>query len=334
MRRILAALSVLMFCASIATAADAPDAFEVIRQLGRGVNLGNALDAPSEGAWGFSIKPEYFQVIKEAGFGHVRVPIRWSAHAEEKPPYKIEPAFIARVNEVVRQAREQELGVVLNIHHYEEIFGQPLVHRPRFLALWQQIAEHFADQPESVCFELLNEPHDKLSGPVWNGLAGETLELVRKSNPSRAVIIGPDQWNGYNKLPTLKLPEGDRRLIVTFHYYLPFEFTHQGAEWAKGAEKWVGRSWPRSADEEKEIIAHFDTVAAWAKEHKRPIYLGEFGAYQKANMADRARWTKFVREQSEHRAFSWAYWEFGSGFGAYDPNKNEWREQLRAALVD
>jgi endoglucanase len=180
----------------------------------------------------------------------------------------------------------------------------------------------------------LNEPHDKLSGPVWNGLLEETLELVRKFNPTRVVIVGPDQWNGYNKLGTLNLPGTDRRLIVTFHYYLPFEFTHQGAEWAKGAEKWVGRNWPRSADEEKELIGHFDTVAAWAKEHKRPIYLGEFGVYQKANMADRARWTRFVREQAEARGFSWAYWEFGSGFGVYDPSQGKWRDDLRNALVE
>ena len=88
------------------------------------------------------------------------------------------------------------------------------------------------------------------------------------------------------------MPEADRRLIVTFHYYLPFEFTHQGAEWALGADKWVGRSWPRSPDEEKEITTHFDSVAAWSKQHKRPMYLGEFGVYQRAKMADRARWTR------------------------------------------
>ncbi|HPU43798.1 MAG TPA: hypothetical protein PLS98_06260, partial [Dictyoglomaceae bacterium] len=46
----------------------------------RGVNMGNALEAPKEGEWGVVIKDEYFKLIKEAGFDHVRIPIKWSAH--------------------------------------------------------------------------------------------------------------------------------------------------------------------------------------------------------------------------------------------------------------
>lgn len=55
-------------------------------RLGRGINLGNALDAPAEGVWGVVLQSEYFQTIRQAGFDSVRLPVRWSAHAGKEPP--------------------------------------------------------------------------------------------------------------------------------------------------------------------------------------------------------------------------------------------------------
>jgi endoglucanase len=30
---------------------------------------------------------------------------------------------------------------------------------------------------------------------------------------------------------------------------------------------------------------------------------------------------------------SWAYWEFGAGFGVYNPATRQWREELLGALI-
>ena len=76
-------------------------AFAQAERLRRGVNFGNALDAPNEGDWGMVIQEEYFQQIKEAGFDTIGVPIRWSAHALEEPPYTVEKKFFERVDWVI-----------------------------------------------------------------------------------------------------------------------------------------------------------------------------------------------------------------------------------------
>jgi endoglucanase len=328
----LAAVALLIPAAARGDENDPAHAFN--RALGRGVNLGNALEAPSEGAWGIRLRPEYFEKVKEAGFQSVRIPIRWSTHAAEEAPYRIDPEFLARVEWAVDQALGRGLKVVLNFHHIEEIYARPEEERPRFLALWKQVAEHFRDRPvDSVAFEILNEPHAELDADAWNALLPEALAVIRASNPERVVVVGPAQWNNLSHLDRLRLPDDDRRLIVTFHYYSPFQFTHQGASWAQGSDAWLGRTWTAKDDELAALRADFDKVAAWAKQHDRPIYLGEFGAFSRAPMESRVTWTRTVAREAEARGFSWAYWELASGFGVLDPRSLEWRKPLLAALL-
>lgn len=307
---------------------------EAIRQMQRGINLGNALEAPREGEWGYRIEREHLRLIRAAGFDSVRIPIRWSAHAQSEPPYTIEADFFARVDEVTSWALEEGLVVVLNIHHYEEMASEPAAHRARFLALWRQIAEHYRDVPPSLLFELMNEPNSALTGRLWNEFVREGVAVIRESNPTRNLIIGGVSWNAYDQLRLLELPPADHHLIATFHYYLPFHFTHQGAEWAgPEAQGWLGTRWEGTEQEQAEIRRHFAVVAAWSRQHNVPVYLGEFGAYSKADMESRIRWTKFVREQAEAHGFAWAYWEFGAGFGVYDRQAGQWREGLLQALI-
>jgi len=301
--------------------------------LGRGVNLGNALEAPREGEWGVTLKEEYFQLIKEAGFDSVRIPIRWSAHAAPTEPYTIDPSFFERVDWAVDQAFSRGLLVVINMHHYEEIMQDPSGHKERFLALWEQIADHYQGYPADLMFEALNEPHDRLTSGVWNSLLAEAIRTIRQTNPDRNIIAGPADWNGIHALNRLELPAEDQHIIVTVHYYDPFHFTHQGAEWVSGSGAWLGTTWQGTASEENAIISDLDLVARWAEAHHRPIYLGEFGAYSKADMTSRALWTGFVARQAEGRGMSWAYWEFCAGFGVYDKSRKAWNQPLLDVLT-
>lgn len=313
-----------------ATSSDAIHAAN--KKLGRGINLGNALEAPSEGAWGVTLKGEYFKTIKEAGFATVRLPVNWAAHAERSAPYTIDPTIAKRVDWAIEQALANKLNIILDLHHYGAMHADPDKHLPRLLGLWRQIAERYADRPVEVYFELYNEPQDKLNEAKWNAVIPQLLAVVRKSNPTRPVIAGPARWNGIGALDKLELPAADRNLILTVHFYDPFQFTHQGASFVKGAKEWKGKTWGTEADQAA-VRNSFAKVAAWAKKHDRPVFLGEFGAYQEAPMESRARWTRFVVQEAERDGFSWAYWEFCAGFGAYDPKTDQWRRPLKDALV-
>lgn len=299
----------------------------------RCINIGNALEAPVEGQWGVYIRDEFFKIIKEAGFEAVRIPIRWSAHANNDPPYTIDEKFFQRVDHVVKKALEQGLYVIINVHHYEEIMQNPLEHRERFIAIWQQISTRYRHYPDKLIFELLNEPHDKLTADLWNQLVRETVAVIRATNPTRKIIVGPVNWNSAYALQQLQLPEGDENIIVTFHFYTPFEFTHQGAEWVSPSPR-VGVKWYGTRAEQLEVVRELDIAASWAEKHGGvPLLMGEFGAYGKADMESRVRWTYFVAREAEKRGIAWCYWEFAAGFGVYDQFRGRWRAELLEALL-
>jgi endoglucanase len=305
--------------------------FEQAQALGRGVNLGNALDAPQEGEWGVTLGDEDFRMVAEAGFDHVRIPVRWSTHALDHEPYTIDPQFAARVRWAVDSSLAARLRVVLNVHHYEEMGRDPDRHEARLVALWKQIAELFQSYPDTLYFELFNEPHDALTAAKNNRLLGELLAVVRPSNPERSVIVGSVEYNSIRGLDVLALPV-DPNLIVTIHYYEPFDFTHQGAAWANKQDQ-LGIDWPGKVGTERDIARAFDTAVKWAHRQGRPLYLGEFGAYEKAEFGARVRWTSAIVAEARARYIPYAYWELRSGFGLYDSGTKTWRRPLLDAVL-
>jgi endoglucanase len=311
----------------VETPEDAPEF-----KLGHGVNLGNMLEAPKEGAWGASVQDDYFPTIRQAGFTVVRVPIRWSAHVGPAPDDVIDPAFFNRVDRIVELSRQNNLNAILDYHNDDALMKDPDAMGPRFVAIWKQIAEHYMNAAPGLVFELLNEPNGRLDAAHWNDLLAKTLAVVRASNPTRLVVVGPVRWNSIGELDQLVLPESDRNLLVTIHFYDPFHFTHQGASWAEGSQAWLGTTWGSDADK-KAIEDSFDRAAKWGAEHHRPMYLGEFGAYSRSPIDGRARWTAFVARTAEAHGMPWTYWEFCSGFGAYDPQAHAWRQPLLDALL-
>jgi len=274
----------------------------------------------------------HFAEIHKGGFDFVRVNLQAFKHMDAQN--RLEPQWLGKLDDVVRQAQKAGLGVILDEHDFDVCSEHIESCRTKLTAFWQQIAPRYANAPRSVAFELLNEPHDKLNGEVWNTLLAQLLATVRQSNPTRIVVVGPTHWNSLNDLPALKLPD-DQNLLVTFHYYEPFHFTHQGATWAgEEVKKLHGITWGSEADRAA-LRADFDKVSAWAAANKRPILLGEFGAYDKSGtpLDLRVAYIETARKEAEQRGFGWAYWQFEGDFIIWDMPNQRWIEPIRNALI-
>src|SRR5690606_34491289 len=136
------------------------------------VNIGNMFEIADEGERDIYFKEEYFDLIKDAGFDFVRLPVNWKAHTtrtgydDGDRSYTIEPAFFVRVDEVIGWALSRELVIIIALYNYDSFMSEP--NGEQFWFLWEQIAEHYKDYPPQVLFELLNEPNDKITAPLWN----------------------------------------------------------------------------------------------------------------------------------------------------------------------
>ncbi|MBX3029673.1 MAG: cellulase family glycosylhydrolase, partial [Chloroflexi bacterium] len=87
----------------------------------------------------------------------------------------------------------------------------------------------------------LNEPNGALDAELWNAMIERAVARIRETDPDRWIVVGPVDWNAIGALPSLELPDDDR-LVLTVHYYDPFEFTHQGADWVDPSPP-TGTTW-------------------------------------------------------------------------------------------
>lgn len=273
----------------------------------------------------------HFIEIRNAGFDFVRLNLQAFRHMDAQN--RLDPEWLAKLDDVLKHAEQAGLGVIVDEHDFDRCSEDVAFCREKLGAFWTQVAPRYARAPRNVAFEILNEPHAKLDAAAWNGLFAEMLAQIRRSNPTRIVVVGPTSWNSLKELPTLKLPD-DPNLLVTFHYYEPFHFTHQGAPWVPEVTQLHGVTWGSDADRAA-VRADFDQVAAWSAANQRPILLGEFGAYDKSGtpMPLRVAYTKGVRCEAERHRFGWAYWQFDSDFIAWNMQTNSWVQPIKDALV-
>ncbi len=313
-----------------ARAQNSDPAFAQVKRLGRGVNIIGYDPIWKDFEQG-RFKEKHFKLIKEGGFQHVRINLHAFGHMEG-PDNKLPASWFKTLDWAVDNALQNNLMVILDLHNFTDMGKDPAGLKPKFLSFWQQVAPHYQKASDSVVFEILNEPNGQLTPELWNQYLVEALAIIRETNPRRTVIIGPAFWNSINHLDELKLPEADRNLIVTVHYYLPMAFTHQGAPWSRETAKLSGITWGTDA-EKKTTRDDFGRVQKWAEANRRPILLGEFGAYDKGEMKYRALYTAHVARVAESLGWAWSYWQFDSDFILYNIDEDHWTEPIRQALV-
>jgi endoglucanase len=342
-------------------------AHQAAKRFMHGTNLGNYLEAPPGQDWGASYSADDFDHIKAEGFDHVRLPIAWHHHTGPGPDFKIKDEFYAKADFLVNEAAKRGLAAIVNIHHFDAFTSDPAGQRGKFIAIWRQLAAHYGKAPSSVTFELLNEPKDAATTDVLNPIYADAIREIRKSSPTRTIFIGPGKWNQVSELPHLRLPDDDTNLIVTVHCYDPFYFTHQGASWAGGEVRslkgiqfpgppktplapdlsaklssgvldWIKRYNTLPTESNPASPRAFRGVVAQAKEwsdyYGRPVHMGEFGAYERADAPSRAAYYRTFREVLEQSGIGWAMWDWKAGFKYWDEKTGAPAPGMREAIFE
>jgi len=335
-------------------------AVEWVANVKIGWNLGNTLDAHDgkssgsanqlETMWGVPVtKSSNFTTLKNAGFNAIRIPVTWYKVTDKN--YNIRDSWMKRVVEVVNYAVENDMYIILNTHHDEDIFkftdAQVNESLYAFQKVWQQIAEVFRNYDEKLVFEGLNEPRNKSNPQQWNGGSLEErnnlnthyqvfVDTVRASggnNDKRVLMVNTYAASaGQTAVDGLVLPNDPvpNKIIVSIHAYEPYNFALNNRS--------PINTW--SADNPADIsniVNNFNRAHDKFVSKGIPVVMGEFGAMNKNNEATRALWAEFYVKTAMDKGIPCIWWDngafSGSGelFGLLNRNTNTFAYPLVVA---
>lgn len=274
-------LFVVLTTASMAASARAQlTAQEAVKEMTRGISIGNSLDAYpwGETSWGNPpIQRSFFVDLKKAGFNAVRIPITWGYDNRTMtgPPYTIEGAFMARVDTVVTWALDNGLFVIINAHNemwlkdtlaITALADTAYAHAAiaRFDSIWSQVAIHFRNKSDSLIFEILNEPYPMPESAV-NKLNAQVLKIIRRTNPTRLVSYSGYRYSNVQQMVTAQIPDSsDKYLFAYYHSYDPWPFGLKGGDTTNSVIY-------------STIDSEMTQAVTWSKKTGIPVVLGEYG---------------------------------------------------------
>jgi endoglucanase len=274
--------SCLFLFSAMEPAWSAERAAEVLKNMGAGVNI-LGYDGIWDGHRDSPFKLSSLRRIRDAGFRHVRINL--FAFGRMNSDHRLNPTTLQALDDVIERAVLNGLTPVIDEHDVDECQETPKSCTNKLRAFWLQISARYAHRYPTVVYEILNEPGGNMNRDEWNALALDILRIIRNVDADRVVIISGLNSDEPQTMQHIDLPDQDRNIILTVHYYKPFVFTHQGAPWSELKTSPL-IPWGTASDRD-DVQKDFAAIGRWAR--GRPVYLGEFGVYEKAGIESRAQ---------------------------------------------
>ena len=311
-------------------------ATEIVDLMGVGWNLGNTFDATGgtrediysqEQSWGNPIvDASLIQRVKEAGFKSIRIPVTWYRHTDSD--YTINPAFLARVREVIDYCYAQDLIVIINMHHEEWLNHKDLANDQvkigeQLAAMWRQIADYFADYDQRLIFEAMNEPRMKDTRVEWTGnkdgfdavnylnqVFVDTIRTNPKGNNAERCLMVPGYAASSSRqaMSAITFPtvngEVVNNLIISVHGYVPYDFCL--------SDNWADFD-PTNKSHTSGIDSMFSNMQKLFIDKGIPVVLGETGATNtNNNLEARERWAYYIGAKAAAYGIPTLIWDNGN----------------------
>ena len=335
-----------------------------VMKLKRGVNIEGWLWHLGGSPRGELLKftPEDARLVAELGFDHLRINVNEQSlwDDEDRPRQQ----SFDRVDEMLDTCASLGLNAIFDLHvvrgHHFNAKDKPLFYDPKavdaFLDCWRRLSDWLGHRPDDMlAYEFLNEPVADNDPEDWNRVARKVHAFLREKEPERTFILGSNGWNSVDAFENLWIPD-DRNLVLTFHFYRPFQVTHHAVHekhdgMYAGAVHYPGQP---VTDEELEQMGerqrelamrdnqHYDrSVLARlmepairvAKAHDLPVYCGEWGCYDTVPRADRVRWHQDMVSVLNEVADGWAVYAYRGRWGTVKTAAGEPDEELVRVLT-
>ena len=341
-------------------------------RIQRGTNVSHWLSQNNEDrgeARRQHIQEDDFARLDSLGFDFVRLPIDEVQFWDEEGN-KLPEAWELMTN-AINWAEKHHLRTIVDLHiirsHYFNAVNEGQADantlftseesQQQLIDMWYQLSDVLKGYSvDSVAYEFMNEPvaddHEQ-----WNQLIAKVHKALREREPQRTLVIGSNMWQGYETMKYLKVPEGDKNIILSFHYYNPMILTHYGAWWTP-IGKYTGKvnypgvlvskeDYEAAPDSVKNLIdenhyttqewnidkirADFKDAIAAAKKYNLQLFCGEWGVYEPVDRELAYKWTKDMLTVFKENNIAWTTWCYDADFGFWDQKKHEFKDK---GLVD
>lgn len=342
-------------------------------RIERGTNISHWLSQSEERgeARARHIQEDDFARLDSLGFDFVRLPIDEVQFWDEEGS-KLPEAWQLMHN-AIRWAEKHHLRTIVDLHiirsHYfnaslegnadaNTLFSSEKAQQD-LINMWYQLSDALKGYScDSVAYEFMNEPvaddHEQ-----WNQLIVKVHKALREREPQRTLVIGSNLWQGYETMKYLKVPENDKNIILSFHYYNPMILTHYGAWWTP-IGKYTGRvnypgvlvsqeDYEAAPDTVKHLLdenhyttqvwdidkirADFQDAIAAAKKYDLQLFCGEWGVYEKVDRELAYRWTKDMLTVFKENHIAWTTWCYDADFGFWDQQKHTFKDKRLVELL-
>lgn len=324
-----------------------------------GWNLGNTFDAKDctwlsndldyESAWcGVKTTRELIDEIKAAGFNTVRVPVSWHDHLNSDNT--IDEAWLNRVNEVVDYCIDNDMYVILNIHHDNDTnhlypSSQYLDQSRKYVEnIWQQLSVRFMNYDNHLIFEAMNEPRLVGHNNEWwldpnNADCQDAIKCINVLNQAFVDVVRASGGNnasryllcpGYCAAPdgvlnsNFVLPSDPaNRIILEVHAYTPYNFALENP----GTDTWSSKNARNASD----MVSFMNDLYKKYVANGIPVVIDEFGAMEKnGNIESRADFAGYYIANARARGITCVWWDNnvahgdGERFGLIDRASLTW----------
>lgn len=288
----------------------------------------------------FEVNNNDFKVLKTLGFKTIRLPVAFEFFKSEGVP---DDKVFERLDKVVKDSKLNNFKLIIDYHYGKLNDTNYLTETPKIIGLWLKLTKRYRhESPDNLFFELYNEP-PHMSPQVWKDAAYNVVTAIRKIDRERTLIIGASNYNSLYELSRF-VRLADNNIIYTFHFYEPFLFTHQGAEWVGDQVATIGVPFPYNGENfpkinpkakntsgeknykeypidgnEQSVKDKLQIVKNWGNKYGVPIICGEYGVYNKyADPDSRCRYIKAVRSNLKAMHIPGLLWDYNTTFSIFN----------------
>lgn len=344
---------IFLFATTFAKSSDATSASEPEFSIRKGINISEWMERENslyEHLDTLFSHPK-IDLLCSLGFDHIRIPVNESVLFDERLVYR--NTELALLHDRIDYAIGKGLKVVLDLHqsraHFflnenNKLFSDSSAER-HFLNTWSKLQQEFSRYSvDSLAYECLNEPAAPINDHgKWNELVAKWIELIRKKEKDRFLVIGSNRGNQLWTFKYLKIPKKDKKLILSFHFYQPSVLTHYKASWNElkyydGPAVYPGQTIPDSTYrrlpdslkqklkyglsvyDKESIRAEIANAVKVARKYGVLLNVGEFGCRRNVPDLDaRKRWIEDLVSLFNEYNISYTFWGMnGAGFGIWN----------------